>query len=63
MGSGIAGISSALELAKRGYKVSVYSKIIPNMKKTDNSFFCTSEVASGFWHPSAYFWQNDKERD
>ena len=42
MGSGIAGISSALELAKRGYKVKVYSKIIPNMNKVDNTFFCTS---------------------
>lgn len=41
----------------------VYSKIIPNMNKVDNSFFCTSEVASGFWHPAAYFWQNDKERN
>ena len=30
MGSGIAGLTSALELAERGYKVNVYAKVIPN---------------------------------
>ena len=39
MGSGIAGVSSALELAKRGYRVKVYLKIIPDIKKSDNTLF------------------------
>lgn len=30
MGAGIAGLTSALQLAERGYKVNVYAKIIPN---------------------------------
>lgn len=33
LGSGIVGLSAALELAQRGYNVTIYSKVIPYSKK------------------------------
>ena len=60
MGSGIAGLTSALELANRGYKVTIISEIIPSKESKKNEELCTSQVAGGFFHPTSYHWQNEK---
>ena len=52
LGSGIIGLTSALNLAENGYKVIVYAKIIPNKNEKDPLKLCASQVAPGVWFPN-----------
>ena len=48
------GLTTALVLCKKGYKVKIYSKNIPIFGVKDNRKIITSEMAPGFWFPFDY---------
>ena len=52
LGSGIVGLTSALHLQERGYKVKVYSKVIPKKNEQDPMKLIASQVAPGIWFPN-----------
>lgn len=63
LGSGIVGLATALELAQRGYNVTIYSKVIPYTKDKKNEDLITSQVAVGIWYPSHCNFQDQKQQD
>lgn len=54
IGSGVLGLMTAIELAKSGTLVTIYSDIIPEMNQSDNSKLLPSQILPQIWMPKDY---------
>ena len=61
LGAGIVGIATALELAQKGYEITMYSDKFPDKNKTENKTLNTSEIAPGYWLPYYYHFKHDRK--
>ena len=61
LGAGIAGLSTAYFLSKKGYDVTIYAKVIPDKNNLKEDQECTSEMAPGYWLPSFYYSIDDSK--
>lgn len=55
IGAGVNGLTTALLLLRRGYKVSVYGATLPP--------YTTSNIAGAYWHPTTLFSGRDAVSD
>jgi siroheme synthase (precorrin-2 oxidase/ferrochelatase) len=53
IGAGVVGVSTALELIKRGRKVTVYSAAIPDMEPKEGMEIPSQELPT-VWMPKEY---------
>ena len=58
LGAGIVGLMTALELIKRGRKVTVYSEAIPDLEPKEKPKIL-SQIMPMIWMPKDYDWSED----
>ena len=56
IGAGVNGLMTAIELAKRNRKVTLYSDIIPQLNSKKQEEVVGSQVAPSVWMPIEYDW-------
>ena len=58
LGAGVLGLMTAIQLTKKGKKVTVYAEQIPNLESRTGTHIASGEM-SVVWMPKDYDWSED----